>query len=63
MDYSDKMTPDRLFDIKKMYDIEKENANNASAAANGGKQDLSTLLSNPAAFNNHLMKLQEANRI
>lgn len=57
------MTPDRLFDIKKMYDIEKENANNASAAANGGKQDLSTLLSNPAAFNNHLMKLQEANRI
>lgn len=62
MDYTDKMSPDKLFDIKKMYDSEKEQADNAKNAANGGKQDLASLLSNPTALSSHLSKLQEVNR-
>ncbi len=63
MEYSDKMSPDKLFELKQLYDIESEKAANKENATNGGKQDLASLLSNPNALTAHLSKLQEINRI
>lgn len=63
MEYSDKLSPFELYELKNKYDSDMEAKQDEVKSESNGKRSLTSLLSNPGALQQHIAQLKQANQM